>query len=478
MKKTSFMEIHKGAALILITAIFMLCTYTGTANADFRNFYGLTWKGIPGQNVKFAKQMGYKYIGFQYGMQHLEIANGLRFYLDNPEYHVSPVYRYLDYEESYSSSDAMVYESLFTIKDDSAEFPYNIANGWWESDTKFGLLFDWQQQPIIDMVIERIILKIKFLENRDNDFQVGGIIWDVARLTGDFWTARGSNNGKPVTLTDWTGHDSCASTTHVHDYETYSDGHAAYLKQLYTALRAEFPGIKFIMEPYRIYGDWIRTMDERDDAAELMPDMLVQEDGSAGFADDDRITASGLITNNYIGTSSPEVLTEYDNRHYAAKAGINGSWFNWYGRFGGTEGVPAYDHIHEVPPRMQLIRVLPNWDNMTNVPLSERSWDGVAYQSSNSYADTDVIYSRHPETGKIFAVFLNTSGEIMLQENEEVTDVQRADGLFRESGSGMDDIIVENSSIYLNDENRTAQGYIITTTISRPLPPVIRIVVK
>ena len=52
---------------------------------------------------------------------------------------------------------------------------------------------------------------------------------------------------------------------------------------------------------------------------------------------------------------------------------------------------------------IQLLHALPNWDNLLNA--TNRSWNGSAYASSNSYADSNIVYSRHPKTGKLFVVF-------------------------------------------------------------------------
>ena len=49
----------------------------------------------------------------------------------------------------------------------------------------------------------------------------------------------------------------------------------------------------------------------------------------------------------------------------------------------------------------------------------ERRWDGAVYQSPRSYASREVIWSRRPETGELFAVFRTMEGRIRLQPGRE-----------------------------------------------------------
>ena len=126
--------------------------------------------------------------------------------------------------------------------------------------------------------------------------------------------------------------------------------------------------------------------------------------------------------------------------------------------------MPNYLNIYEVPPRLQLIRVLPNWDNLKKVPLTQRTWDSDIYESPNSYADRNIIYSRHPATGKIFVVFLNATGKIKLMADEEVIIVNKTDRMFIETDDGRNDIQIVDNEIYLTNAEGIGKGYIITTT--------------
>ena len=118
-------------------------------------------------------------------------------------------------------------------------------------------------------------------------------------------------------------------------------------------------------------------------------------------------------------------------------AGIQGSWFGWYGEdcitHTDTLGRPIY------PPALQLLRALPNWDNLHRIPVppyrdyhenDARSWDGQVYRSSLSFASKDIIYSRHPDTGEVFVVFLKPDAYLSLRPGESLAAACLSNALF------------------------------------------------
>jgi len=427
---------------------------------DYRNFFGIAWRGEANDNLKFAKQMGYDYISLRGDMKNNNNATDMKFYIESPEYRVYPVKRMLDTENTYSSTEIKLYETYFAWKKYTS-FPDNIATGYWDTrPTKFSVEPDFQQQTVIDYFVERIITYAKSEQNTGISFTLGGFTWDVPDLTGDFMTTEGTK--MRVTLAYWTGIDS--SVLHpgiTHEYSTYSDGRAAYYKRLRQRTTEEFGDAKFIMEPSNIYNDWISKIKNRGDAIKIVGDLVVQEIKGTEFVDDSRIFDSDLITKNKVGSTTPDIGTHSDNLKHAAKAAINGAWFGWYGRFGGTGDMPDYKNIYDVPARLQLIRVIPNWENVANVPLSNRSWDGSVYQSYNSYISGNIIYSRHPKNGKIFVVFLNTSGKVKLFPGEVINSIQRTDNYFIESGDGRTDVTIIGDLIQLNNTSNLNKGYIL-----------------
>jgi hypothetical protein len=141
---------------------------------------------------------------------------------------------------------------------------------------------------------------------------------------------------------------------------------------------------------------------------------------------------------------------------------MNGAWFNWFGRFGGTGDMPGYKNVYEVPARLQLVRRVGNWDNLNNVPFASRSWDGSVYQSPLSHMDSTIIYSTHPDNAKIFAVWLSPEGKIDLPKKAKLVSIFRTDSLFVETSNGKTDIELVDHSVKLINKNGLGKGYILT----------------
>ncbi|MFN3533426.1 MAG: Ig-like domain-containing protein [Candidatus Brocadia sp.] len=439
-----------------------------SADESWKNFYGICWNGDPNDHITYAKQMGYDYIALTYGQwdknQYANNPNrdGLKFYLVDPHVlqDMVPIIGklYIDTTRSYTQEQRDFFERNMVWKS-MEPFPRNIETGWHFSATDFRPNWDFQQQRVIDYVIEQFITIAKSYEDQSIGFTCAGYMVDVPKLSGEFayYDLTKNNRNTFVTLSYWTGVDSGLLHDGItHEYATYTEGRAAFFKQLNARMRQEFPDTKWILEPYHLYSEtatdeWIYQIKDRADKGELTPDMLTQESSSTNFVDNDSNFNSGVnVTRDMVGISQPNSVGEYENRFYAAKAGINWAWYNWFGRFGGTGDMPKFASVTEVYPRLKLIRCLPNWDNLNNVPLDYRSWDGSVYQSTKSYASSDVIYSRHPKTGKLFAVFITQNGTIRLNPGETVTSVQRTDGYFRESEDGSADVTIMGDQITLN----------------------------
>jgi hypothetical protein len=464
---------------ILLIALVSLLIPSMAAAIDCRDGFLISSRGLPAENAKYAKQMGYDCIGYQPGMEDVSDAAGMRFFLagsanriDTPPSDPSVLnFAQINTALTYTQAEKDWRNSVFAWKNTDA-FPYNLATGWFNTATRYNIIPDFQQQVVIDLSVNTMMNMAANLERPAMDFRFGGFHWDVPQLTGDFWSGVQSGGGQQVTLSYWTGQDSSILHSGItHQYSTYSDAVASLYKSLFTRMVAQFPQAMLVMEPWGIYENWISVIKNRSDFAQLMPSnmMLCDEMSGTVFVDDSRIFASGRVTKDRVCISEPNSFGEYENRLYMAKAAINGAWFNWFLRFGGTGDMPNYNHVYEVPHRLLLIRRLPAWDNQMNVPLSSRSWDGTTYHSPNSHADGHVIYSRHAKTGKLFVVFLDSSGTVTLRDGESVTSVQRADGYFMESGDGIADVSIVGTAITLSNLAYLGEGYILTTPPT-PLP--------
>lgn len=464
----------------------------GTNPDSWKHFFGVGWNGKVLDQITYAKQMGYDGVALLYGASNRTLYSnlperaGIKYYILDPEIlqDLIPVVglRRIRTQQSYTQEQIAFYEKYMVWKSHDP-FPRNIETGWHFSANDFRTNWDFQQQDVIDYVIEQFIVLVKSYENKSIGFTFGGYMVDVPRLSGEFhlWNSATSENSFN-TLPDLVPNHEDSSLLHgaiTHQYVTYTEGKAAFWKQLNLRLSKEFPGYKRILEPYRIYqpharDEWLWQINQRADKELLIPDFLSQESSGTHFVDELNLfkSVSNKISASMVGTSEPNELGEYENRLYAAKAAINGSWFNWFGRFGGTGSMPRFLNITEVYPRLKLIRCVPGWDNLNKVPLDQRKWNGEIYSSSNSFVSSDIIYSRHPKKDKIFVVFMNHNGVVRLNPDEKILKIERVDDRFVESINGMLDVQISNGQISLKqnvaiefDSSRNSvmgSGYIIT----------------
>jgi hypothetical protein len=426
---------------------------------DYRNFYGISWKGNPHENLTYAKQMKYDYVFYQKDMENDSLSNGLYFYLETPEYLTYNVH--LDVNKTYSEKEISFYENYCALKNITTPFPNNLATGFFFDKTTFNPILDFQQQKVISYAIDSILNFIQKIESQNPKFHFGGLSWDVPNLPGDF-TDTISNFEKQTTLNTWTGGDFGIKNSSVkHDFSSYSEGHAQFYKQIYSRIRQLYPNARFIMEPYHIFEDWINQIKDRPDAELIMPDLLSQEGPGTEFVNDSRIYADSLITKDRVASTTPNIFSEEGNRVVAAQSAINGAWFSWYGRFGGTGDMPNYESISEVPPRLKLIRVLPNYENKNMTPLNERTWDGTTYKSVNAYASPKAIGVLQPGTSKYFLVLMALDAEILLPADKTIFSISRTNNLFIENGDGSADLIIKNGKVSLNGSIGINNAYIL-----------------
>jgi len=465
--------------LFVIAAASLEKAFSQTTTAprgDFRNFYGICWRGTPHDNLLYAKQMGYDYVFYQKGMELDPLSDGLYFYLESPEYALYN--RGISLKKKYTQQQIDFYQEYCALKDTTADFPFNLATGWegQPGSGMFTVLLDFQQQKVIKFAIDGLLSQIKSIQARNPKFKFAGFSWDEPRPGGDFWV---NTNGKrlPVKLDRWNKSDrsarpkrllnanlssSASSPAPKDDFPTYTDGHLSYYKQLYKAARAIYPGVHFISEPSKIYEGWIQLIQNRPDAKDITPDILSQENQTTQFVDDSNITASGLVIKKNIFCTTPNIFGEAENRTLAAKAAMNGSGFAWYGRFGGTGDMPNYKSISEVPPRLKLIRLLTNWEDRNGTAVAARTWDGTTYKSKTATASPDVIALNKPGTQKIYVVFLTMQGKVSLPAGKSIATISQTDNFYAESGNGSVDIASQNKILKPKKSDCLGKGYVIT----------------
>jgi hypothetical protein len=229
------------------------------------------------------------------------------------------------------------------------------------------------------------------------------------------------------------------------NFATPADGQLEYIKRLQRYFRGQL-GLPMSGNPYRM-----THYQSRHSVAPF--DLYYNENGSLPT---NSASDFGVIPPDRVGVSLPaDDLSNNDYLQALKTAGIamkQGSWFGWFARANPSQTGNG----------VQLLRALPNWDNL--VRASGRSWNPttLVYQTSNSYADPNVAYGRHPQTGKLFVVFQNLQGVLQLQPGKVVTGVQRVDKLFIEAADGRADLAIAGSRISLRNASNLGKGYVVT----------------
>ncbi len=450
--------------IVLCSSILFSCTDNSPKPIDFkpitgdlpdyRNFYGVIWKGTANENLTFAKQMGYTYVIYQSGMEKDPLSNDLYFYIESPEYQIYN--RQINTTASYNSAQLDFYQKYCTLRS-SAAFPNNLAPGWYFSSTVFSVELDYQQKNVINWTIKNVLAYAKSIEAVNPRFHFAGWAWDVPDISGDFYY-----NGRQSTLAPWTGGDyGVVFPGTTHEYSTYSDGKAAYYKALFDSTRVKYPNAKTIMQPWTIYDSWISKIKNRADAKYITPDLLMEENVDTVFIDDQRIYSTSLIDKAHT-SENLNIDSEITNRKIAAKLALNQMWYYYFGNLPPSpSGVAAYSSITEVPMRIKLIVELPNWENLNNTPVAERKWNGVIYRSSNAYASDSAIAVIQPKTNKLFFVCNKSSAIITLPVNKTVKQIFRTNNLFIETTDGTSDFIQTNNKLKLTSNAILGAGYIV-----------------
>jgi len=156
------------------------------------------------------------------------------------------------------------------------------------------------------------------------------------------------------------------------------------------------------------------------------------------------------------------------DQHLSAcgNAGRYGMWFGWYG----ADTVDLTDRAGRqvFTPDLQLLRAIPNWDNIAGIPVPpfgqhgpHRHWDGAVYRSTNSFASRQLIYAINPINNELYAVFRTMEAELPLPPDTTIEDAIRAGRYFERPGrahSVMNDLTIASGTITLNNPDLVGRG--------------------
>ena len=438
------------ASLLIFSAASLFGAEAGPAKyelSDYRNIMGLCWTKDSAEDLfTYARNMGHTHVIYKGGMELSPLAEGMCFYLNDPEFTLRRLA--LDFNRRYSQEEIGRIQDSYVVVRPEKPFPENMATSWYEPPNFRNLTLDFQQQKVIDDTVNMAAEKLRKIERSRPGFRAAGFSWDVPHPSGNFRMPPKLNvsdihhaQGREVTLAYWTGRDGTDPFPgRTHEYGTYSEGKLAY----YDAMRREGlkinPNFKMIAEPYRIYGSWIKRLSpELADKMRALGmegyrfDFLMQENDGDEFVSDQNIAAAGYDF-AHVASSTPNISDTGRMLAESVAAAARGAWTMWYGRPGGTSNAPNYKFIREIPPRLKLLKAIPTWENLNNTPVSKRRFaDGwKSYDSPTAHMGEDCVWGRHPREGRIFIVFLSPKAEARLPADAEVDGIYLTDGLFGE----------------------------------------------
>jgi len=493
---------------------------------EWKSGFFISWRGTPDENVRSAKALGYRYINEtceiklqtkNYGP--IPAVKGMRFYLDNPEYSWLPELDYIDpdmvtilksktfgllftnypkwntsikdqwfidlkaFNPSVYESVKATYEKNCCIADGTKPFPENLALGYGFPDGSARIVLDWQQQKVIDSVVGQVIKFAHERENIANDYLFGGITMDVPEKWNEFIVRPPNYNH---TYTNYkidpalSGYEIPGTK---HNYSTFREGWMRFMLTLRGRLANEFTdrSIRLIVEPWKIWG-WIDTIDgaqflTKEEKKKIVGDLVMQEGPFIDEFNDrniiNKLTTTGLISFDNLGSSCPNLKDKYydpsisdTHLNYMGRLASKGIWFNSYGRFDSKSTT-----IKQRLPQLTLSRLLVNWQNLTMIPMKDRTWDAAnqVYNSPNGHADKDIIYCKEPHSDKYYAVWVNNTGVMKLQKGEMLVSIRSANEYYEENGAGSNDAIsninINRETITLSESGKLNQCYIITIKI-------------
>jgi len=392
--------------------------------------------------VKHAAQMGYDYIGdkaeaHQHGLGRIRNTNGADFWIgwvSGGTQKVESPSPGTDILSPLTQADLDAWNFYCSVKNasispnDPTGFPnryhvswVNDANGW------YFCAIDVQRQAVIEAVITYFVTTIRW-----DEVDAGFI--DQLMATGYVCVA-----------------------PHTHEYATYQQGKAELYRRLVQMFHAR--GLPVSINPAVVSQVPASTYQL------LQAEHYFNEWGGAYNNDFGTVPASMVSVEVAYPPSWPAPGNRNDFGQTLTAAGIAGSRGAWFGAYGETLNPVQADGSGFMNNAIQLLRAIPNWDNLRGA--TRRSWDGRVYKSSNSYADANVVYSRHGKNGKPFVVFRNTSGVVRLRPGASVTSVKRADKLFVEAADGEADLSISGGRVRLANPAYVNVGYILTVTGGR-----------
>lgn len=360
--------------LLFLVFVFTqsICFAPVVSGSDaWKNFFWVGADGTYSVNNRYAKSMGYDFVGYR------SFGTTAQYYNDINTQDMS-MYESAPWSRAIRALTGLTNDTItYTLWSgySTAQKNWLLDNIGWGTSTAAPYCFtgnegnatsnkpipDWQQQRVIDLLVTQMMIEFEKMVYAPKNTKFAGVIIDECDLKGSFWkwdAAQGKQVSYALTDADRVG----ASTTLIHaistggnithEYATYSDGQAAFLKQLNTTMKATYPEAKLILEPYTIYNstpnvdEWIYTISQRADKLELVPDMLFQENDELAFTNNELNFSGSLgITRNKVGSTQCTNGEESFSRQVAIACGTSTSYYNWSLVLSNGGTMPSYAEI-------------------------------------------------------------------------------------------------------------------------------------
>ncbi|MDF1690465.1 MAG: hypothetical protein P1U35_12740 [Cycloclasticus sp.] len=386
----------------------------------------------------------------------------------NPERKVWNSYRLsdedIDIMKGYGCAQSVKYESI------SVSSKLNEAKKMFRIDKDYGrVIANWQSKFVVQDLAEKTILSLK---NGNYDYL---FFDDLPRNPGDCINKNFGGMGA---------------------YNTWKDGQLAFLKKVTDAAHSMLgrQGMKIkvfgnIWSPYAdVYSSkWYAQKELRLDHYYFESGGFAREDflhGQSsnskdpetdlpafspfmgGFIPANIVSVGTHIKTMYSLAAGDNVFDEYMLQHYVA-AGIaarQGSWFGWYGETSVDKLGLGGKRIHT--NAMQLLRAIPNWENLANVPLDLRKYDKNEniYFSPNSRFSIDSIQGVNPLNNEVYVVFRATTGKIHLLEKQIESAYFVNENFNTTSEDALPCLSANNGKISFLCADKIDKGIRITTT--------------
>lgn len=139
-----------------------------------QKLFGICWSSDTNSDVlDYARQMGHTHVVYRSGMEKLPQANGMSFFIEDPEFGAR--LRMMDYDKKYSQKEIDDIQSHYVVIYHDKEFPYNMASSWFIPPNQRSLTLDFQQQKVIDDIVGRMMARIKRINKVNPDFSFAGL---------------------------------------------------------------------------------------------------------------------------------------------------------------------------------------------------------------------------------------------------------------------------------------------------------------